>query len=149
MIVFYRGPCAYITHEVFESHCPYYRLFVIRELKDVYVVHRPRHPGPSDRFPVRAGSAGVAGAAAVAAAVGWPILEASSLSLVATAALAVTLVISATAIAACLRVRPGRLHQLWAIYQGQPTCLFETADARTFGQVRRALIRAIERIDDG
>jgi hypothetical protein len=35
--------------------------------------------------------------------------------------------------------------QLWAEYQGRPTLLFSTGDEQEFGQVSRALLRAVER----
>lgn len=35
--------------------------------------------------------------------------------------------------------------QLWAEYQGRSTLLFSTVDEQEFGQVSRALLRAIER----
>jgi len=41
--------------------------------------------------------------------------------------------------------RRGRVRQLWATYHGRPVLLFETDDRLVFGQVRRALIRALER----
>lgn len=34
--------------------------------------------------------------------------------------------------------------QMWADYRSRPTLLFETGDAQEFGQVSRALIRAVE-----
>lgn len=34
--------------------------------------------------------------------------------------------------------------QMWADYRSRPTLLFETGDEQEFGQVRRALIRAVE-----
>jgi Family of unknown function (DUF6232) len=36
-------------------------------------------------------------------------------------------------------------YQLWADYQGRPTLLFSTVHRQEFGQVSRALIRAVER----
>ena len=35
-------------------------------------------------------------------------------------------------------------YELWAVYRGQLVILFHTTDSRVFGQVRRALLRAIE-----
>jgi len=147
MTVFYRGPCAYVTHEVFEVHCPYYRQYLIRDIRDPYLARRPIDPGQPDRLQLKARSAGAAGAAAVAAVFGWPVLKAASVPPMATAGLVLTLIVvgvSAMAIAACLRVRPARMYELWAVYRGRMTCLFETTDERVFGQVRRALVRAIE-----
>jgi hypothetical protein len=152
MTVFYRGPCARITHEVFEARSPCYRRFMIRDIRHLYLASRAREPGVSDRAQLRAGSAGIASVAAVAAAVGWPAFTATSMPSLVTAALATTLILiaaSSLAFAACVRVPPAQVHELWAVYRGRMVCLFNTTDERTFGQVRRALTRAIEQIQDG
>jgi hypothetical protein len=44
-------------------------------------------------------------------------------------------------------VRTGRF-ELWARYRGALVCLFGTADERSFGQVKRALVRALEQLVD-
>jgi hypothetical protein len=41
-----------------------------------------------------------------------------------------------------------RRFELWARYQGTLVCLFSTCDARSFGQVKRALVRAMEQMVD-
>jgi hypothetical protein len=151
MTVFYEGPCAHITHEVFEARCPHHRYFMIRDIRRLYLAHRPAGSGAPGRSQIRAGSAGIAGAAAVAATIGWPILDATSMPPVATVGLATTLILgvaSSMAFAACVWVRPGRVHELWGVYRGRTVCLFGTTDARMFGQVKRALVRAIEQIED-
>jgi hypothetical protein len=38
----------------------------------------------------------------------------------------------------------GRTYELWARWSGAEICLFSTADTRTFGHVRRALVRALD-----
>ena len=38
MTVFYHGPCARITHEVFETRTPNYQLFPIRDLAGIHLV---------------------------------------------------------------------------------------------------------------
>ena len=147
MTVFYQGPCAHITHEVFEARYPHYRCFKIRDIRHLYLARRATQPGASDRAQIRAGSAGLAGAAAVAAAVGWPALSATSMPAIAAGALATILIliaVSSFAFAACVRVPPTRVHELWAVYRGRMTCLFDTTDERVFGQVKRALVRAME-----
>lgn len=153
MTVFYQGPCARITHEVFEARSPHHRQFLIREIRHLYLASRASSESAvSERAQLRAGSAGVAGVAAVAAAVGWPALTATSMPSVAAAGLAATLILiaaSSLTFAACVRVPPARVHEVWAVYRGRMTCLFNTTDERTFGQVRRALVRAIEQIEDG
>jgi Family of unknown function (DUF6232) len=149
MTVFYRGPCAHITHEVFESRCPYHRRYMIRDIRQIYLARRARDAAYSDR---RVSSAGMAGVAAVAVALGGPALGAASMPPAAAAGLVtllVLVVLSSIALAACLRVQPGRVYELWAFYRGELTCLFRTADERVFGQVKRALVRAIEQLDDG
>jgi hypothetical protein len=147
MTVFYQGPCAHITHEVFEARYPYYRSFMIRDIRHLYLARRAARSAPSRRSPIKAGSAGIAGVAAVAAAVGWPVLSATAMPPVATAGLASILaliVASSFVFAACVRIQPTRVHELWAVYRGRMICLFDTTDERTFGQVKRALVRAIE-----
>ncbi|GAA4696754.1 DUF6232 family protein [Phytohabitans rumicis] len=51
---------------------------------------------------------------------------------------------AAGGVAFCGRRWPATF-QLWAEYQGRPTLLFSTGDEQEFGQVSRALIRAVER----
>jgi Family of unknown function (DUF6232) len=152
MTIFYRGPCAYVTHEVFEVHYPYHRRFLIRDIRHPFLVLRPTDPGPPDRsVQVRARSASVAGTAAVAATLGWPAVTAAAMPPIATAGLVVgvVVVVSSVAFTAFRRIQPVRVYELWAVYHGQMTCLFDTTDKRVIGQVRRALVRAIERIEDG
>lgn len=150
--VFYRGPCAHITHEVFESRCPYHRRYNIRDIRQIYLARRAREPAYSDSSQLRARSAGLAGVAAVAVALGGPALSAASMPPAVTAGLAALLVVVAlasAAVAACLRVQPARVYELWALYQDELTCLFLTTDERVFGQVKRALVRAVEQLEEG
>jgi hypothetical protein len=42
MTVFYRGPCARITHLTFETWRPQHRIFIIRELRHVVVIDADR-----------------------------------------------------------------------------------------------------------
>ncbi|MEH1125424.1 DUF6232 family protein [Micromonospora sp. CPCC 206061] len=41
-----------------------------------------------------------------------------------------------------------RRFELWARHQGTMVCLFSTCDERSFGQVKRALVRAMEQTVD-
>lgn len=43
--------------------------------------------------------------------------------------------------------RRGNTYELRAVYHGRPICLFSTTDLRLFGQIKRALIRALEHRD--
>ena len=135
MVVLYRGPTAHITDNRFESRSPRHQVFTVRKLHHVHVLIS--QPGPLS--PVGVGSTGLAGVAAIGVLVGGPTLDAPPVTLVALAVLAVSAVVSG----ACVRVRE-RPHELWAFYDGQLVCLYRTGDAQTFGQVRRALVRAFE-----
>ena len=48
-------------------------------------------------------------------------------------------------------LRLGRRHsyEVHAIYRGQWVCLFRTTDLRLFGQIKRALVRALEAGSEG
>lgn len=152
MTVFYRGPCVHITHEVFQVRGPYQRKFAIRELSQVYVVQRAVQSGQTNRAVTHVRSAGLAGVAAVLAAVaaiGGPVLDEPSMSLTALGVLAligVVIALSWAASGTCLWIRPTRVLQLWAVYHGQHVCLFESTNAQAFGQVKRALVRAVEHL---
>lgn len=146
MTVFYRGPCARITHEVLEVWCPTYRWFAIRDLSHVYTVEQATDPPPPIDS-IKTGSTGVAGASALVIALGWATdwrtLDSPVLVLATLALLAVSIAVSG----ACWRIRASD-YQLSAIYRGQPVRVYQTTDARTFGQVRRALLRALEQLHD-
>jgi hypothetical protein len=138
MTTFYRGPYARITHKVFEVYRQDGRLFVIRDLKRVFVVPG----GTGHQGAVRICSGGISGAAAVIVALGrtvnvWPVIVLAAVALFA----------SGVALGASTSTR-ARPHQLWGSYRGRLTCLFESTDERTFGQVRRALLRALQSRDD-
>ncbi|HEX2356282.1 MAG TPA: DUF6232 family protein [Micromonosporaceae bacterium] len=133
MALYYRGPCARITDELFEVWCPHYRAFPVRELRNVRVVR-----GGSDPIAVR--STSLAGAAAAAFAVSWPFLENPTAWLIAAGLVAT----SAAASGACWRTRP-RTYELWATVRTMQVLLFRSRDAQAFGQLRRGLTRAIER----
>jgi hypothetical protein len=90
MAMFYRGPTALITKEVFHSGLPDPQWFRVSGLRQVCVMS-----GRSERA-----NAGVRR--------GQPIWE------------------------------------LRAVYRGRPVLLYATTDVRAFGQIRRALVRALE-----
>jgi hypothetical protein len=110
MEVFYRGPCALVTEDVFQVRCPGLRSFAIHEFADVYVIQGQDSTVANHSGSIRYCATGLAGAAALAALTGWPMFDAPGLSLAALIVLG----------------------------------LFETEDGRTFGQVSRALQRAME-----
>lgn len=144
MTLFYIGPHVCITHEVFQVRWPSYRSFEIRDLTNVHVVRDETDPVAVGAHQIRVASTWLAGTAAVAAAIGWPVLHSPTVSMLAFMTLAVSLVVSGV----CWRVRavPYALH---ATYRGELVRLCSIPDARTFGQVKRGLVRALEQAPVG
>jgi hypothetical protein len=145
MVVYYRGPYVRVTHELFEVLRPAYQAFVLRDLADLRVVE-----AEADRAavaPLRSGSTGMAGAAAVVVALRWthdrPVFDSPVLAV----GLLVILLLSLAVLGTCWRMRRFQ-YELVAVYRDRVVTLFRTFDAREFGQVTRAVIRAIQRIDD-
>jgi len=133
MPVYFRGPDALITHLVFASQRPQPRSFAIRELRDPHIVIAEATGSPPRiTYPATA-------AAATVAATGWPILGSASVSMTGLAALAAL----AGPIVGCFRPRR-HSYEVHAYYRGYRVCLFRTPDPRLFGQIRRALVRALE-----
>jgi hypothetical protein len=93
--------------------------------------------GAGCRDAVRVCSGGTAGLAAIILALGR--MVDNSIAMIA----ALVLLVSGMALGASIRLQ-ARPHQLWGSYQGQLTCLFESTNERMFGQVTRALVRAVE-----
>jgi hypothetical protein len=106
--------------------------FLIAELQRL---ERARGPMPSPaRAALLVGIAGLAVVAMVAFVFNTPVAWAIAV-LAAAAALGVMLFGG--------RRWPAS-YQMWADYRSRPTLLFETGDEQEFGQVSRALIRAVE-----
>ncbi|HET8661194.1 MAG TPA: DUF6232 family protein [Micromonosporaceae bacterium] len=144
MTLFYIGPRACITHEVFQVRWPSYRSFAIRELTNVHVVRDWTDPVTVGAHQIRVASTWLAGTAAVATALGWSVLHSPTVSILAFMILAVSLVVSGV----CWRVRTVP-YVLQATYRGELVRLCSIPDARTFGQVKRALVRALEQVPVG
>jgi hypothetical protein len=144
--IFYRGPCVHITHKVFEVRCPTVRTYLIAELRHIHVVVRTAVT-PVTVSSARVGSTGVAGAVAVAIAVGhadgWEAFGSPVMML----GMVLLMIVSAAVSGACWWINPVR-EELVAEYRGELVTLFHSADPEVFGQVRRALMRAVERLDD-
>jgi hypothetical protein len=132
MITFYLDRLVLVTDEVFEVNYPYRHRFVLNDLRDIHVVR-----GAHDRLAVT--MAGVAGALWLGLALGSPFLRTPAAWLAAVALVATPSVLGG----ACWRLRPPS-QELRATYRGRPVQLLCTADARKFGQVKRALMRALE-----
>jgi hypothetical protein len=132
MTIFYPGPEVRITHEVFVILGPCPRRLKINELEDVHIIRGDLHPA-------RVTTAHTAGGAIVLVSVSWPFLDSAAVWLVALAALAASIGISG----ACARLAP-RTYELRATYRGLAVRLYASSDLTRFGQVKRALVRAIE-----
>lgn len=142
-MIFYRGPSALITNEVFVSRSPEYQQFAIRELSEFHIRRRSAVEVIGASHSVRVFSAGLAGTAAVVALASktltdWPTIL----------AVAVGVGVLACIAAVLAREFRGRHKQLWAIYRGEFVCIFSTADPRVFEQVTRSLSRAFEWIEE-
>jgi Family of unknown function (DUF6232) len=136
MVVYYRGPDAKITNRDIETWCPHYQHFAIAELWEVRIAEVP--PGPAD---VR--STGLALGLFATGAVGLACLPASG------GCLAMTALTAGAAVAAFHAVRLRRAEYLITTRRGDGiVCLYRTTDERVFGQVRRALARALEAYRD-
>ena len=143
MTLFYRGPSARITHEVFETHTPYYQSYLISELYLAHVIREPIADVAMGSPTVRVCSSAMSGLSVVVAAIGSHVSDSPSTTVVA------TVVATTSALVAVVGWRARhRPIGLWAFHNGRRVCLFETRDRLEFGQVKRALLRALEYIDD-
>ena len=70
---------------------------------------------------------------------GWAVAAPTQIHMV----LATVLLASSLVGGACVRTTPAR-HEIWAMCGRDDVCLLVTRDAQVFGQVRRALMRAVE-----
>jgi hypothetical protein len=132
MTIYYQGNAVVITHEVFLIALPEPTRYQLSELDDVVIVRR-------DRSAFRVVIAFIAvGAISVVLAT---LPKASSALVLGSGVM--LLGVSAVIIGACWRLSP-RVYELQADYRGQRILLYSSSDARTFGQVRRALLRALE-----
>jgi hypothetical protein len=136
MHTYYRSPDIMVTSDHFAVLRPYPILFRIDELDDPYIVRHGPHPA-------RRLSAAAALLAPVVVAVLWPHLR-TNFDYV----MGLAFAIAPTAISgACFRVTPRSL-EIRARCGKDDVRLFRTTDATTFGQVRRALVRAFEQHDE-
>ena len=130
--MYYRGRLARVTDEMFEVNLPYRHSYPIRELRDVYVVRGRRDL-------VALGLTGLVFVLLVGVAVATPLLRPPRDWLAAVVAVGLPAIVGG----ACWRLRRPR-YELRATYRGYSVQLITTSDPRVFGQVRRALLRAME-----
>jgi hypothetical protein len=146
MTIFYRGPCVRITHKVFQTRCPTYRSFLLANLRRVQVVERSADSAAAIRS-AGVGSAGVAGALAVIAGFGHAAGVEAFDSPVAMLGMVLLFIVSAAVSGACLATHQAE-HELVAVYHGQRVTLYKSTNLQEFGQIRRALARALQQLND-
>ena len=135
MAVFYQGHTLAITSDAVEVWSPVYRRFSIRDLREIYVFRGVASP-------VIVRGIGASAVTLVATAVSWQFLQSTAVLLVG------GLVVLATTVIGTTWMRTSRPPlELRALYRGEDVQLYSTPDALTFGQVKRALVRAIEASD--
>ncbi len=132
MVTYYRGRTALITQEVFEVRGSEVQRFTIEDLYDVRAVR-----GPID--PAARGSVIAASVLLAVIAISWQFLHSP------VAWLAAVIVVAAPGAfgGAYMHMRPP-VWELRATYRGTVVLLYGSPDAQTFGQVKRALVRALE-----
>jgi hypothetical protein len=138
----YLGKNARITDEVIESRCPYYQRFAISELEFVHTVRPEPLVVLAASQPVRVCSAGVTGISGIIALFG-PALHSMPVTVGGVGA-----VIAAGAVTVATVQARRRPLEIRAVHQGQLVCLFSTTNRHTLGQVKRALLRVLEAIED-
>ena len=132
MPVFYRGPRALITHQVIEIPFPAHRILALCELAELQAVQEGLE-GVDRRHRVL----GVSALGSVLLVV--PVVGRASLLLSIVCGLILALYAGA-----CLRVRSEACFRLLAVAGGEWVVLVETADRFEFGQISRALQRAMD-----
>ena len=130
---YYRGPDAVVTDELFIWNGTPLRSFAVRELRHVGVVRSGSKP---------ADPTVVLTAAAIVVALvgaGWTLLDPPTAY-----AIGLLVVTVPLAFAVPSMVRRTRGWELHATYRGSDVVLYSCVDERQFGQVSRALRRAME-----
>jgi hypothetical protein len=139
MSVYYVGRTARVTDSYIESACPAYQSFPIDQLTYVHTVRQLAIVAMAASVPVQVCSVGASGLGVLVALTGWPLLN---LPMV-TAIGAIVLAMAVALASASARARRVPL-EIRAVYRGRLVCLFRTTDRLVLGQVRRALLRAMD-----
>jgi hypothetical protein len=137
MGVLFPGPGVRITHDVVETLVPP-RSYPIWELSHPHVIQESIVDVAIASPAVRVCSGTVTGLALLAALAGAELLDSPHTTIVATT---VALTAAITTVGWRLWRRP---RALLAYHRGIRVCLFVSRDRLLFGQVKRALLRAIE-----
>jgi hypothetical protein len=143
MTIFYLGPTARVTDQTFDSLWPVQRSFILSELSYPHtLLDRPVEMVVASTQ-VRVCSGGALSLSVWAAVTGWPLFDRPAV----TGAGLLVAILAGLVVAAARRVRRRPL-EVRAMYRGQMVCVYTTTNRQTFGQVRRALLRALERQRD-
>ncbi|MBN1172741.1 MAG: hypothetical protein JXA67_11255 [Micromonosporaceae bacterium] len=137
MRLYYRSPEALITDEAFEVLVPYPQRFRVKDLTRLHVVRHPRDRTVTASIHAATGALVIVG-------LSLPSIHSAEAWLIAVLLIGTPSLVSG----ACMHIRP-RAQELRASYHNHDVSLFTSDDARVFGQVQRALIRAREGCDQG
>ena len=143
MTVYYASRCARVTDEIFESRWPVSRRFPLSELRCPHTVHDTAIRQVAASTQVQVCSSGTFALSIMAAVVGWPVFDMPAIT--AFGALAAALVAGLVMVARYQRRRPMEIR---AVFRGELVCLYRSTNRFVWGQVRRALLRALERLED-
>ena len=139
MSVYYVGRTARITESRIESKCPAYQSFPIRELEHIHTVRQVRVVAMAASMPVQVCSIGASALGVLAALAGWALLDRPMVTVAGALMLALALMVST----ASARARKVPM-EIRAFHRGRLVCLFSTTDRLVLGQVRRAILRALD-----
>lgn len=137
--LYYCGPCALITHDVYEVRRPVRESFPIRDLRSVQIVQHEKPPSTAGVALFRILNVLLAISAIVVSVIAWRQIDSSEVVVIALLVTTASSVVSA----GCWRV-PAQPFELVATFRGREICLLRTTDQRELGQVSRALVRAME-----
>lgn len=138
--IYFQGQSARITHEVYEAFGPVSESFLIRELRSVHIVTPDAQQKAFGGIWSRVVSIVLAVATFGVAMATWQAMESSEVVVV----VLLTTTVSSLIAAGCWRVSE-KPWEIRATYRGRSVCLLQTCDQILLGQVRRALLRALER----
>ena len=136
---YYRGPRVHVSHRVFETWGPAYRVYAIEDLADAWTVKRRK--GRRRGAIRRTCSRGAVGTVVLALVHG--LLPSRDDELIA-AVLIILASVVAVGVAAVAYSRRRWVYELWGSYRGVPVRLVVSRDLTSFNQICRALQRALE-----
>ena len=132
IVTYYQGHTLVITHETVETWWPTHRRYAVVDLRGAYVSR-----GPSAPVPVRS-------VALVALAIGAVAAALPFITPIPVWAVGIFAVVALAGVGG-IGLRPAPVSwELRAVHEGNDICLYQSTDTLVFGQVKRALVRAME-----